>query len=266
MNHSVEVLAQKLNRFIDTGTLEPRPSKLKEPNCLLDLEQQESEYHPSKDKLYREGRLKPLLRGVLHEIQFFCWPFYAYFLLKDLHHPRAIVAACIFLLCYLVCFGASSQYHRRKWWSNEAELFMQKLDHCGIFLIITGSYTVPALLVLSWYSGIIVLGIIWVGCLHGCWAVFFQKNTSNTLSYVLLGSSLFPWMNELFHSLTSNEAQFAMVSWLLLSVAVGVFVTGKGDFFPNVFGFHEVFHVFISLASVFTYLAVLSIVKRYETL
>mmetsp|Transcript_1390 Transcript_1390/g.1890 ORF Transcript_1390/g.1890 Transcript_1390/m.1890 type:complete len:273 (+) Transcript_1390:135-953(+) len=261
---SFAVRAAILNRDNPTEA-EQRPTKMKEPVCVIDIpEDDNQEYHPSKEKLYREGRHKPLLRGVLHEIQFVCWPIYAYLLLKGLHRPKSLFAGWLFLLSYAICFGSSSQYHRRKWWSNEAEKFMQRLDYCGIFFIICGSYSVPSLLLLG-ETGKMVLCVMWSGCLYGCWRVLVQNSTSNTVAYIIVGSSLFPWISELLKELTDFEAYCAGISWTLLFIAVLIFSSGKCDLSPNIFGYHEVFHVFISSASIFTYLCTYSIIRRYES-
>mmetsp|Transcript_13960 Transcript_13960/g.21211 ORF Transcript_13960/g.21211 Transcript_13960/m.21211 type:complete len:343 (+) Transcript_13960:91-1119(+) len=258
------VKSKILNRSGHGPVAEKRWNKdTAEPLCVLDIE--EGEYYTAcKDKLYREGGHKPRLRGTLHEIQFVCWPLYAHLLLRELTLQRTKITGWLFLLSYLICFGASSQYHRRNWPTNDWERFMQRLDYCGIFFIITGSYTVPALCLLGDESGLAVMLLIWSGCLMGCFRVLVQKRMSNVVSFVLIGCSLFPFISELLEHLSSFECWCVFISWALLGAAVYVFTSHRGDFLPNTFGFHETFHVLITAASIATYLAAFSIMRRYE--
>ena len=51
------------------------------------------------------------------------------------------MACWFFGACCLLLFLCSSLYHRVRW-SPRWEVLMQKIDHCSIFLMVTGAFVV----------------------------------------------------------------------------------------------------------------------------
>ncbi len=60
----------------------------------------------------------------------------ALFLLYKIIHIR--LKEFVFTICMITCLGFSSAYHFCLYWGND-DLFVHKLDHCGIFLLIAGT-------------------------------------------------------------------------------------------------------------------------------
>ena len=67
------------------------------------------------------------------------------------------VAAAVFASSVAVCFGISALYHRVTW-TTRLRLWMRRLDHAGIYLLIVGTYTPVCLLVLTgaWRLGVLI--------------------------------------------------------------------------------------------------------------
>src|SRR2546423_13118079 len=120
-----------------------------------------------------QGRDKPKLRGVFHEIAFYAAVGVGAVLVVTAEPGRARVAGAIFASCVAVCFGASAVYHRPTW-RPRARAWLARLDHAGIYLLIAGSYAPFGLIVMSKGWAIPILGIIWSGALLAivlklCW-------------------------------------------------------------------------------------------------
>src|SRR2546427_645424 len=83
------------------------------------------------------GLDKPRLRGVLHQAAFVIAVVLAPLLIVGAHGERARLAAAVFAGSVAACFGVSALYHRVTW-SPRARLWMRRIDHAGIYLLIAG--------------------------------------------------------------------------------------------------------------------------------
>src|SRR5438034_2228585 len=108
------------------------------------------------------ARVRPRLRGVLHQIAFFVALVVGTLLVVFADGTRASTAAAIFAGSVVVMLGASALYHRVTW-SVRARPWMRRLDHAGIYLLIAGTYTPVGLLTLRGTMRDVVLGVVWSG-------------------------------------------------------------------------------------------------------
>ena len=102
-------------------------------------------------KLWKGGRkqVKPALRGVVHQ-----WAFpaaavagVALVLLAPAGEPR--LAAAVYACSLAAVLGTSALYHRVDWSRAGVRSWMRRLDHSMIFLLIAGTVTPFALLVMD---------------------------------------------------------------------------------------------------------------------
>jgi hemolysin III len=70
--------------------------------------------------------------------------------------------AAVFAGSVAVCFGASALYHRVTW-TPRARMWMRRVDHAGVYLLIAGTNTPVSLLVLHGAWRPVVFAIVWVG-------------------------------------------------------------------------------------------------------
>src|SRR4051794_10727371 len=91
--------------------------------------------------------VKPRLRGVLHQYAFFVSVVLGAVLVIVADGGRARLAAAIYAFAVSGLLGTSALYHRVTW-SARARAWMRRLDHSMIFVLIAGTYTPFALLVL----------------------------------------------------------------------------------------------------------------------
>ncbi|SHN37030.1 hemolysin III [Actinacidiphila paucisporea] len=77
-----------------------------------------------------------------------------------LARSAAAVAACsVYAASALLLFGASAVYHRGTW-GPRGEAVLRRLDHANIFLIIAGTYTPLAVLLLPARQQVVLLSLV----------------------------------------------------------------------------------------------------------
>ncbi len=129
---------------------------------------------------------------------------------------------------------------------------LRRVDHLMIFTFIAGTYTPVALLALSGVLRWTLLGLIWGLAVAG-WVVKLVWMHAPRPVYVGIYVGM-GWV-ALFFSIPLVQAMTsAQLAWLLaggtLYTAGAVCYTRKSpDPFPGVFGFHEIWHLFVMAGS-----------------
>src|SRR3954454_8065960 len=111
--------------------------------------------------------VKPRLRGVLHQWAFFVSLIAGAVLVIVAPAGRATLATGSYAVTVAGLFGVSAVYHRVNWVSATTRRWMRRLDHSMIFLLIAGTYTPFALLVLDGTIATAILVAVWGGALAG---------------------------------------------------------------------------------------------------
>ena len=109
---------------------------------------------------------KPLLRGWIHLI---ATPVALVAGLIAVAQPAELYArlsVAVFVLCSVTLFGASAVYHLGNWEPTRRAI-LRRIDHSNIYLLIAGTYTPLAVLLLEPETRTLLLGIIWPGALLG---------------------------------------------------------------------------------------------------
>jgi hemolysin III len=193
---------------------------------------------------------RPLLRGVSHQYAFVASLAAGSLLVASTRSPEATVAGTIFAASVAAMFGASALYHRVNW-SATAARWMRCVDHTGIFLVIGGSYMPYALLVLSGPMRIAVITLVWAGVLASIALRFAWVSAPGWLT-VILGVTL-GWVSlialpQLIEHVNPIGLTLLGVGGLLYTLGAIVYAIRWPNPFPAVFGFHEVFHLFVIAA------------------
>jgi hemolysin III len=201
---------------------------------------------------------KPLLRGWMHLIWFEACLVLGTLALVHTHGALRVTGLAIFLASVSAMFGVSAFYHRGNW-SETWRVRLQRVDHAMIFLLIAGTAT-PAFLIASH-------GVFRIACLAALW----------TLT-VVAGAIHMVWMNapELLVGSTFVALGWAgglaiPAVWLHSGAAAGTLLLVGGLLYtagalsyrlrwpnpnPAVFGYHEVFHVYVCAAATCQFTAI----------
>jgi hemolysin III len=154
------------------------------------------------------------------------------------------VSGAVFGTSAILLFGTSAVYHRGRW-SPRVEAALRRMDHTNIFLIIAGSYTPLAVLLLEPDTARTLLIIVWAGAIAGLLARVFWLGAPRWFYvpiYVALG-----WVAVGFLP-TFWESGGPAIVWLVaaggLAYTLGAVVYGTKwpNPSPRWFGFHEIFH------------------------
>ena len=205
---------------------------------------------PAADDAVR--RVSPTLRGVVHQ-----WAFAAALaagsalvLLAPAGEPRLAVA--IYVLSLAAVLGTSALYHRVNWSRTRVQSWMRRLDHLMIFLLIAGTVTPFALLVMEGPFATALLVGVWSAAAAGIILELVWAEAPRWLSaavYVAvgwIGAAGFP---EIWIKAGIGAAALVATGGVLYTVGAVVYARRRPDPIPSVFGFHEVFHVLVVVAA-----------------
>ena len=195
---------------------------------------------------------KPRLRGVSHEWAFFVSLFLGAGLIVAAKTPRATLAVAIYAVSLSALFGTSALYHRVNWRRPGARRWMRRLDHSMIFLLIAGTYTPFALLVLHGTLATAVLIAVWAGALAGSIVEMIWIEAPKWVTaiiYLSLGWVAVVAFPALWRDLGIAGTLLVAAGGLLYTLGAIVYATQRPDPNPAVFGYHEVFHLLVIAAA-----------------
>ncbi len=175
--------------------------------------------------------------------------------------PARAISLGIYGLSLVGLLGASGVYHSVTASPRTTEI-LRKVDHSAIYLLIAGTYTPFCVIAFTgfWQWGLLM--IVWAMALAGIILKVFIINTPRWLTagiYVGMG-----WLSVLAGGEFTAQLPGASLVWLLTggilyTLGAVIYITRKGNFFPGVFGFHELWHVFVLLGAAAHFIAVLLI-------
>jgi hemolysin III len=195
---------------------------------------------------------KPRMRGVVHEYAFFVALAAGAGLLVAAPTGKARLAAAIYVLGLAGLLGTSALYHRVTWRRPNARRWLRRLDHSMIFLLIAGTYTPFALLVLSQPLGTVVLVLIWTGAAGGIVLSLLWPDAPKPVSaaiYISLGWVAIIAMPDMLDRLGVLGVSLIVAGGLLYSAGAIIYARNRPDPLPTVFGYHEIFHVLVVAAA-----------------
>lgn len=204
------------------------------------------------------GSGKPRLRGWLHAVMFPVALAAGIVLVALAGTAEARIASAIFAISAALLFGTSALFHRGNW-SPKIHGVLRRMDHSNIFLIIAGTYTPFAVLVLPPGHGRTLLWVVWAGALAG---IAFRvvwvgaPRWLYTPVYVALGWVAVFYLPDFLRSGGVAVMVLIIVGGGLYSIGAIVYGLKRPNPSPRWFGFHEVFHALTIAAFIVHYVAV----------
>lgn len=212
-----------------------------------------NQYSPSVQRTL--GRPRPRWRGVMHR-----WAFFASLpigLAIVLHAQGVLdrIGAASFALGVSLMLGVSAVVHLKTYEPERLE-FLFNLDHSAIFLCIATGATAVALMGLDGNRRIILVVAYWLGAMVGLAAVWLPfhppKGLMNFL-FLVLGWTALPMGPALWDSLGFDGMALLGAGAAFYTVGAVIVGSRRPDPDPFVFGYHEIWHLFVVIAVGFHY-------------
>jgi hemolysin III len=203
--------------------------------------------------------VKPKLRGVSHEWAFFCSLGFGAVLIILAKTPKATLAVAIYAVSLSALFGTSALYHRVNWTRPDVRLWMRRLDHSMIFFLIAGTYTPFALLVLEGALANAILIVVWTGAIAGATVEMIWINHpkwASVLIYMSIGWVAMIAFPALWAEIGVAGSLLVAAGGVLYTAGAVVYATQRPNPNPAIFGYHEIFHLFVIAAAIAHFSAV----------
>jgi hemolysin III len=190
---------------------------------------------------------RPRLRGRIHQVAFFVSIPMGVALVALARGPAATVAAAVYAVSLSAVLGTSAAYHLGRW-TPGGRRWMKRLDHSMIYVLIAGSYTPVAVLVLNGPWEAVLLSVVWAGAAIG---VTMKMARPDGLSvpaavlYMAMGWLALVALPQLVRGMDTAEVVLMVAGGLFYTVGAIVFASRRPDPHPEVFGYHEIWHSFM---------------------
>jgi len=197
------------------------------------------------------------MRGVLHQYSFFV-ALGIVLALVLASADLARFASAVYGTALVGQFGVSALYHRTTW-TPRARRWMRRLDHSMIFVLIAGTYTPVAVLVLPRPFGLVLLATVWLATAVGVAFNLAWITAPRWIPAVLclvLGWIAIVALPDLVAVMSLPTVLFLVVGGVAYSAGAVVYATRRPNPAPAIFGYHEVFHALTIVAAVLHFSAV----------
>ena len=168
------------------------------------------------------------------------------------HNPWALASAIVFGVSLVLEYTASTLYHAFP--QEKAKHVFKILDHCGIYLLIAGSYTPFTLVTLRESGGLWLFAVVWGLAIVGISVEAFWTYRPRWLSaavYLGMGWLVVVAIKPLAASLPAAGLWLLVAGGLCYTVGTAFYVLKKVRYM------HAVWHVWVFAGSVLHFLAVL---------
>ena len=170
-------------------------------------------------------------------------------------NPYGAVGSVIYGVCMITLYTMSSVYHGMK--PCTGKKVMQVMDHCTIYFLIAGTYTVIALSALRpvnpWLGwGILAFQWILTAVAVTLTAIDLRKyNTFSMICYIFMG-----WCIIFFLPIAIEALTLTGFYWMLsggIAYTIGAVLYGIGS---KRRWMHSVFHIFVVLGSLLQFISI----------
>ncbi|MEP6985310.1 MAG: hemolysin III family protein [Chloroflexota bacterium] len=176
--------------------------------------------------------------------------------------PVKLVAVIVYGLSLIILYSASATYHLTNG-SERTLLWLERIDHAAIYILIAGCYTPICLTVITGEWRWILLALVWVLALIGVvYKLLFltQPGVFSLLYYILMASIVFIAPPAVISMIPSQVVVFLVASGIVFFIGALVFGFEKPNPHPLV-GHHELWHLFVMTGSALHFVCVVLCLK-----
>lgn len=169
------------------------------------------------------------------------------------------ISLTVYGISLILLFAASAIYHmvhaRPSIMNN-----LRKLDHSAIYILIAGTYTPFCFNLFTgfWQWGMLIL--IWSLAFIGVAVKLLWMDAPRwfyTGVYIAMGWLALLGGKELLATLPVGAIVWLLIGGITFTVGAIIYATRTLNFFPGIFGFHEVWHIFVILGALAHFIGIL---------
>lgn len=175
--------------------------------------------------------------------------------------PAKIISLLIYGISLIAMFSASATYHMVHA-KDKVLLILRKIDHSAIFLLIAGTYTPFCVNAFDGFWKWGMLSIVWTLAVIGIIVKVFYIKAPRWLNagiYVVMGWLCVGAAGQMLATLPTWVFAWLLAGGIIYTLGAIVYITKVFNFWPGVFGFHEVWHIFVMLAAAAHFVAVMGV-------
>ena len=198
-----------------------------------------------------EARLaiaRPMLRGWSHAL---AAPLAAVFTValaaRCLEDPPRLISVLVYGLSLILMYGWSAAYHMVTWGPARRQ-FMRQIDHANIFIVIAATATAIGLNVLVGWERVALLIAVWAPTILGVMMTVLRVRLPSGPRvglYIATGLAGLVALPGLLAALPPPAILLLIAGGVLYATGGLIYSTRVPDPAPRVFGYHEVFHLFV---------------------
>ncbi|RIK53866.1 MAG: hypothetical protein DCC59_05780 [Chloroflexi bacterium] len=175
--------------------------------------------------------------------------------------PAKIVSLIVYGVSLIFMFSASATYHMVRVKDRALEIF-RKVDHSAIYVLIAGTYTPFCVNAFDGFWKWGMLSVIWTLAAVGIVVKIFIIRAPRWLNagiYIVMGWLSMAAIGEMLDALPAWVLVWMLVGGVTYTLGAVVYITKIFNFKPGVFGFHEVWHIFVLFAAAAHFIAVMGV-------
>jgi hemolysin III len=178
---------------------------------------------------------------------------------RDRH---AGTASAIYAVLLVAMFGVSATLHGRDW-SPRMFGWWRRADHSMISAFIAGTYTPLCLIGIGGAAGTRLLALVWIGAGLGIVRALLWPHAPRVVAsvlYVVVGWLVIWYLPSVHAALDHAAFALLIAGGAIYTAGAVIYALRRPDPWPRVFGYHEVFHALIVVASGCHFAAVVRVV------
>jgi len=170
-----------------------------------------------------------------------------YLVVPSAHSGAKVTAMALYGGSLVALFGASTLYHFIDA-GERGNRWLQRLDHCAIFGLIAGSYMPPLVHLLDGPMRIVMISVVGGIAVAGVLLKLLWIDSPTWLGlslYLALGWIAIIPMGSMLPRVAATSLLLLIAGGVVYTLGAVVYAKRWPDPWPEVFGHHEVWHLFV---------------------
>lgn len=176
-------------------------------------------------------------------------------LISKSNETYKLVANIIYSLSLSGMYGISALYHCTLW-SRKNYLWIRSIDHAAIYALIAGTASPICVIGLNTEPALRLLVLMWLIAFAGMFVSIFWLKGAKWLRlflYLTLGWLFVLYFSDITSILGIVNSMLLLIGGIIYTIGALVYAFKRPNPYPKIFGYHEIFHVLIVIASIFHY-------------